>query len=346
MSTDLLGRIEKEVMPTIEDVSLTVAGEPFLTPKLPQFLAAAERSGSEVSINTNATLIKDTDLLRRTLANARVVRFSVDGATKETYESIRVQGDFELVKANIALAVEVREALPRDHRPRLVMCMVLMKRNVHELEAMVELAHELGLDRLDVAHLTVLVPEMDSESLRHDPNMADTAFQSAQERADALGFRVNLPPMMSGARLRPSWVASTRLTAGEMRRLTRKQLIRLGRNLRRKMTMREWSRKAGGKVPCQFLQDGVFITIQGEVAPCPMPGRPIAGNLHQSSFDAIWNGPTLTAMRRGFITGSPFECCTHCSQNPEGYRPGDPKTVAPSDYELPGLADRKLASAK
>ena len=30
------------------------------------------------------------------------------------------------------------------------MCMVLMKRNVHELVEMVDLAHSLGLDRLDV----------------------------------------------------------------------------------------------------------------------------------------------------------------------------------------------------
>jgi MoaA/NifB/PqqE/SkfB family radical SAM enzyme len=346
MSTDLLDRVEKEVMPTIEEFSLTVAGEPFLTPKLPQFVAVAERSGAELSINTNATLIKDTNLLRRTMVNARVIRFSVDGASKEIYESIRVQSDFDLVMANIKLVVQVRNALPREQRPRLVMCMVLMQRNMHELVAMVELAHDLSMDRLDVAHLTVLVPEMDGESLRHEPAKADAALRKAQERANELGFRINLPPMMSGVRLRPTWAAATRLAAGEFRRVTRRQVYRLGRNVRRKATMLEWARKAGGKVPCHFLQDGVFITIQGEVAPCPMPGRPIAGNLNESSFEAIWNGPILTAMRRGFIEGDPFDCCAHCSQNPEGYQPGDPNTVAPKAYDLPGLSDRKVANAK
>ena len=346
MGTDLLGRVEAEVMPSIEELSLTVAGEPFLTPKLPQFVAVAERTGSEISINTNATLIKDTELLRRTMAASRVVRFSVDGATKETYESIRIQADFEQVMSNIALAVRVRRQLPREKRPRLVMCMVLMKRNVHELVEMVDLAHSLGLDRLDVAHLTVLVPELDGESLRHAPEQADEALRAAQAHADALGFRVNLPPMMSGARLRSSPFAAARLAAIEARRLTRKQVLRLGRTVRRKMAMREWARKAGGRVPCHFLQDGVFITIQGEVAPCPMPGRPIAGNLNESSFTSIWNGPVLTAMRRAFIEGKPFDCCAHCSQNPEGYEPGDPHTVSPKEYDLPGLAERKVAHAK
>ena len=60
--------------------------------------------------------------------------------------------------------------------------MVLMKSNVHELVAMVELAHALGLDRLDVAHLTVLVPEMDCESLRHEPARADAALRAARAR--------------------------------------------------------------------------------------------------------------------------------------------------------------------
>ena len=87
MDTELLKRVEDEVMPSIEELSLTVAGEPFLTPKLPEFVGVAERNGAELSLNTNATLLKDTKLLRRTMANARVIRFSVDGATAETYNS-------------------------------------------------------------------------------------------------------------------------------------------------------------------------------------------------------------------------------------------------------------------
>ena len=215
-----------------------------------------------------------------------------------------------------------------------------MKRNLHELVAMVDLAHSLGLDRLDVAYLTVIVPEMDCESLHHFPTEADAALKAAQLRADQLGFRVNLPPKMGGERVRPGLQASAKLTLSEIRAMTRPRIRRFRRNLQRKILMRQWSRRAGGRVPCRFLQDGVFITIQGEVAPCPMPGRPIAGNLNDSSFAAIWDGPVLTAMRQAFIQGTPFACCAHCSQNPEGYQPDDPATVAPSDYNLPGLADR------
>ena len=346
MDAELLQRVEAEVAPGISELSLTVAGEPFLTPRLPQFIAVAERTGAELSLNTNATLIKDSKLLRRVMKQSSVLRFSVDGATPGTYEAIRVKSDFNLVMSNIRLAVTVRDALPREERPRLVMCMVLMRDNVHELTQMVELSHQMGLDRLDVAHLTVLVPEMDEQSTRHIPDEVDQSILSAQQRADELGFRVNLPPLMNASRVAPSVLARVRLGLLEARQITRRRVVRLGRTLNRKRVMAKWARQAGGSVPCHFLQDGVFITIQGEVAPCPMPGRPIAGNLHESSFREIWNGPVLSRLRQGFISGQPEPCCAHCSQNPYNYQPADPATAQPPDYDIAGLSDRPVVYSK
>ena len=81
MDKELLARVEAQVVDGIDELSLTVAGEPFLTPRLPQFVAVAERNGAELSLNTNATLLKDTGLLRRVMRQSSVLRFSVDGAT-------------------------------------------------------------------------------------------------------------------------------------------------------------------------------------------------------------------------------------------------------------------------
>ena len=346
MDEELLARVEKQVVSGIEELSLTVAGEPFLTPRLPQFVAVAERHGAELSLNTNATLLKDTGLVRRVMRQSSVLRFSVDGATAKTYEAIRVKSDFGTVIENIELVVRIRDELPRNERPRLVMCMVLMRDNVHELVEMVRLADRLGLDRLDVAHVTVLVPELDNQSTRHIPDVVDDALHAAQQEADARGFRVNLPPLMSGERVKRSPQAKLRLGLTELKQISTRRLQRLAKTLNRKTVMARWSRSAGGHVPCRFLQDGVFITIQGEVAPCPMPGRPIAGNLWEKSFAEIWNGEVLTRMRRGFIDGTPEDCCAHCSQNPNGYEPADPRTAAPPDYEIAGLADRVIPQSK
>jgi MoaA/NifB/PqqE/SkfB family radical SAM enzyme len=331
MSPALLARVRDQVLPTARDLSLTVAGEPFMTPKLGTFVDLAEQSQVSLQLNSNATLIKDSELLGRLLRRASVVKFSIDGATKPTYEAIRIKADFDRVLDNVRLVVRTRDALPREQRPRLVLCMVLMRSNVHELTAMVDLATDLGLDRLEVAHVTAFTDAIDAaEALRHWPDEADQALRAARDRADARGLRTHLPPLMSGERLPVAPRTRARLALSEVRGLTRTRLRRLAATLARKVQEAHWARHAGGRVGCHFLNDGVFVTIGGDVAPCPMPGRPIVGNLLRDDFDTIWNGETLTAMRQGLIDGEPFDCCAHCSQNPDGHVPGDPQTVRPN----------------
>lgn len=329
MSTELLALVQEQVLPGAIDLSLTVAGEPFMTPKLGRFVQVAEDRDLWLQLNSNATLLRDSGLLRRVLRQSAAVRFSVDGATAQTYAAIRGSDAFAKVCDNIGLAVQIRAELPAGRRPRLAICMVLMQRNVAELSDMVTLAHDLGVDQLEVAYLTVLTPEMDAESLRHTPDRADRALLAARDRADALGFRVVLPPTMSGAPVRQRRRVRARLAVRDLQRLRGDQLVRQARSLGRKARLAVWSARAGGVVPCHFLQSGAFVTLSGDVAPCPMPGRPVAGNLHDTSFADIWNGPVLTRMRQGFLRGTPEPCCAHCSQNPARYDPADEDTARP-----------------
>ncbi len=224
MAPALLARIEEEVLPGVVDLSLTVAGEPFMTPKLGDFVAVAERGGHWLQLNSNATLLKDSKLLRRILAQSGSIRFSVDGARPETYAAIRGQDALATVQANIAMAVRVRAELPPDQRPRLALCMVLMRRNVDELVEMVEMARDLGVDQLEVAHLTVLTPEMDGESLRHDPDRCDAMLRAARVRADQLGLRLVLPPPMQGRPVAPRPSARLRLALRELRQARPRRL--------------------------------------------------------------------------------------------------------------------------
>lgn len=338
MEPELLARVETQAARRAIDLSLTVAGEPLMTPRLSQFVAVAERTGAALQLNTNGTLLKDDPTLRRILAQSSEIRVSIDAPDAGVYASIRGKADLETVLANTRLLVRLAHAGPR--RPIIAIAMVLMRRNAALLPQMVDLAHGLGADRLDVAHLTVLDEAMDAESLRHDPAGADAALAAAALRADALGFRVSLPPPMA-APPRPAGLrARARRLGRDLARLDAARVARVGRIAAHTLATRVWELRAGGRVPCHFLRGAAFVSIGGDVSPCPMPGRPVAGNLLQQDFDAIWNGPILSAMRQGFIDGRPFDCCRHCSQNPRGYRPDDPATVRPRGYTLPRVGRR------
>jgi len=331
MEPALIERVERQLLGGAHDLSLTVAGEPFMTPKLRQFVELAERSGVSLQLNTNATLIKPGELLERLLRVASLVTFSVDAATPEVYAAIRVKSDLPRVLANIRLVVGLREALPRRERPRLALAMVWMRDNLEELPLMVELVSELGLDRLEVAHLTAFDPENEARSLRHVPERADAISEVAWERARALGVRLHLPPRFDGRPHAVSRRHRLRLATREARSLDRSRLARLWRKARHDLALGRWQRRAGGTLSCGFLRGKVMVSIGGDVAPCPMPGRPVLGNLLEQDFDTIWNGSVLRSMREGLLRGDPHACCRHCSQNPERYDPSDPATVRPGE---------------
>ena len=339
MSAELLAKAESELINGAEYLSLTLAGEPFMNRRLAEFVDCAERTGSRLQLVTNGTLIRDTPLLRRIVACSQIILFSVDTTDPEQFRAIRAGADFEQVCRNIELVVRLRDVLPARERPRLGLSTVVMRQNIEQLVGLVELCHRLGLDRVGAAHLTVFEDGMDHESLRHHPTLADRCFQDARKRAIELGVILTLPPPMEAPDWdsTPSAVERAEQWMAAAKRATWSDVKRTSRLSLRRLRLKNWTRKAGGEVPCRYLQNRAYVALNGDVTPCCMPGRPVAGNLNAEPFQEIWNGPVLTAMRKGFIDGKPFDCCAHCNVNHGTLsRPNDEHTVRPPTQQITG----------
>lgn len=88
---------------------LASRGEPTLHPQLPEMIRLAKAAGIlEVKVNTNATKLNEK--LSRALLDAapEILVFSVDAASKEPFERIRVGANFDEVVANIDRFHEIR----------------------------------------------------------------------------------------------------------------------------------------------------------------------------------------------------------------------------------------------
>ena len=97
----------------VPSVKFTWRGEPLLHPKLPQFVDYAKRAGIlETLITTDAVTLTAEKSRALIEAGLDVVVYSFDGATKETYEKMRV-GRFHENKFE-----EVYENIRRFHRIR------------------------------------------------------------------------------------------------------------------------------------------------------------------------------------------------------------------------------------
>lgn len=85
-----------------QHIRYTAGGEPMTHPQIMNFLEyACKNSGVLVSLTTNGSYL--TEKNRKQLLNIGMgmIDISIDANTKETYESIRVNGKFENVQGNV-----------------------------------------------------------------------------------------------------------------------------------------------------------------------------------------------------------------------------------------------------
>ncbi len=97
-------------------VKFNIRGEPLLHPQICAFVSYAKRKGLiDVYFNTNAMLLTET--IARGLIEAGLDRLSIslDGYTKEQYESNRVGANFETVLANIDCLQKLKKKLKVTH---------------------------------------------------------------------------------------------------------------------------------------------------------------------------------------------------------------------------------------
>jgi MoaA/NifB/PqqE/SkfB family radical SAM enzyme len=77
---------------------------------------------------------------------------SMDGADAEMYETIRIGSNFERVCENVANIAELRSG----NKPRMMINFVLMNMNFHQIEDIVRLAAQLGVDQLNFKQCDVI----------------------------------------------------------------------------------------------------------------------------------------------------------------------------------------------
>lgn len=92
-------------------------GEPLLHPQFLEIIGYAKEKGiTPICINTNAMLL-DEEMARRLLGlGTDVIEISLDALHKDTYEKIRVGGDFEKVVSNTLQLIRMRDSLAAKTR--------------------------------------------------------------------------------------------------------------------------------------------------------------------------------------------------------------------------------------
>ncbi|MEQ9566734.1 MAG: radical SAM protein, partial [Pseudomonadales bacterium] len=105
MSDALFDKICEEITPYADQmrrVTIQLLGEPLLDKKLESKISRLKKIGiKEVFFSTNGSLFTDKRAVSILESGVDEVDFSVDGATKETFEKIRVGLNYDEVVDNI-----------------------------------------------------------------------------------------------------------------------------------------------------------------------------------------------------------------------------------------------------
>lgn len=185
-----------ELSARVQEVALFGYGEPLVSRAFHDLLPRLR--SSRVGFFTNGLLLDERllgKLLEKSARPLSYIVFSVDGATAETYESIRNGSDFERVWRNLGDAAIVLRRMGA-RRPRLRIEFVAMKKNVAELPQLVRMADEAGVDVLKVSHLVVWNEGMVDQSLTRHPDLCRHVFAEAADEARDRAIHLDLPKIM------------------------------------------------------------------------------------------------------------------------------------------------------
>ena len=131
--------------PFVSEIELSNWGEVLLNPRLPEILAHAQERNIRIEIRgTNLTYADDTLLEALVRHNVRFLGVSIDGASQETYQMYRVQGDLHVVIQNIIKINEFKRQY-NTPRPHLRWQFIVFGHNEHEIKAARKLAEKLQM---------------------------------------------------------------------------------------------------------------------------------------------------------------------------------------------------------
>lgn len=277
--------------PDMDELHLQGLGEPMLHPRFFDMVRYASSRGIQVSTNTNLTVCTEARVRDCLESGLRKLYVSLDGATADVYERIRLGASFEKMMRNLERLTRLWRAFPFTEAPMHIgIVVVAMRMNLAELAAIVRLAHEYGILDVSVQHLCHDFGEetlpahyrpmrsfVDEQTLLHDePQRVAHHFDEARHAAASLGVTLRLPAIDR--------------QPGAPRVVRRSH--------------------------CDWPRRGAYISYNGQAMPCCMvatPDRINFGNMAKDGVEAVWNNEAYEAFRTRLDGDDPPEICKSCA---------------------------------
>ena len=264
----------------LQEIIPSTMGEPLLYRHMDEIIDLCTEHGVKLNLTTNGTFPGRGAhaWAERIVPVGSDVKVSWNGATKETQERVMLGSNWDRVLENVRAFINVRDghAAGGGNRCRVTFQLTFMEVNYAELPAVVELAAELGVDRVKGHHLWVHAAEMGNQSMRRDPE-AISRWNDAVARARAAVERFRLP---------------------DGRRVLLENIFLLDEDA---------TEDIAPSGECPFLGQEAWVAADGRFNPCCAPDalrRTLGdfGNLNSQSLRDIWESAAYRHLRGNYAT--------------------------------------------
>jgi len=194
LSWDVFNKV-RPFFRTAERVLFGGFGEPLMHPHYLEMLKEIKKAGPYVYVFSNGILMKEAVGMALVDSGMDMICISMGGATQETYRKIRGVDAFATVTNNIRRISDYKKSRGTE-LPLLSFNIVAMRSLLAELEDIVELAQEIGVEHIALPNLVAQGEDMQVESCWLCRDEALAVLENAAVRAARYGITF-IPPNLN-----------------------------------------------------------------------------------------------------------------------------------------------------
>jgi pyrroloquinoline quinone biosynthesis protein E len=257
-------------------IKLQGMGEPFVNKNYLEFVDYASNYGIFIQFVTNGSLLDEkliNSLCER--KNISLIGVSIDGATKKTFEKIRIRSNFELIISNTRRLISKIQEKDKKTRPQIRALSLIQSENFHETEQIMYLCKNLGFDELFYQVQLTGWGKKDWEinnskkDINYDKKNNSQLFKEIIKKGKEINFKVEV---------------------NEVDLLSKER-------------------------PCSYPWNTPYVNTDGLLSPCTMIPDPKVftfGSIHETDFKKIWNSNKYKSFRKDIATHNLRDYCKNC----------------------------------
>ena len=329
MGRDLLEKVAAELFPIAHDVVLSSSAEPLLAQELPRALELCrEHDVPSFHFSTNAVNLTAGIINKVIDVQMPLITISIDGGTKETFESIRTPMKWKKMMSRFDRIRDFKRE--RGSRfPIVSATTVLMRRTIREMPELVRIMADKGVEQMNFVHMGVIGGlGVEDESLINEPKLSNDTLAECKALCDELGIHATMPlpfPENFGGSIdgEGNIIDATRSDEGggsamgaadgeppEIDTFSVAEFM----NHKNKEFLLAVPEKEHHNRRCYFPWFYIHVNPDGTVFPCGSWFEfSTFGDFKTQSFREIWTGDMFQELRRQHLHMEHRDVCANCT---------------------------------